>query len=51
MRELIAICEVLREIQTYVISEKSKKTLFRTHSRAFILDAIPQSTVHEDNEA
>ena len=51
MRELIAIREVLREIQTYVISGKSRKTLFRTHSKAFTLEDIPQSIVHEDNEA
>ena len=51
MRELIAIREVLKEIQTYVISGKTQKTIFRTHSKAFTLDTIPQSIVHEDNEA
>lgn len=51
MRELIAIREVLREIQTYVISRKPNKSIFRTHSKAHTLDTIPQSTVYDDNEA
>lgn len=41
---------MLREIQTYVISEKTKKNVFRTHLKASTLDTIPQSIVREDND-
>ena len=51
MRELIAIREILREIQTFVISGKNKPVSFRAHAKAFTLDTIPQSIVHEDNES
>ena len=51
MRDLIAIREVISEIQTFVMAGKSKPIQFSTHSKAFTLDKIPQSIVHEDNEA
>ena len=51
MRELIAIREILREIQTFVIPGKNKPVSFRAHAKAFTLDTIPQSIVHEDNES
>ena len=51
MIELIAIREILREIQTFVISGKNKPIKFLAHAKAFSLDKIPQSIVHEDNES
>ena len=51
MRDLIAIREVIQEIQTFVIAGKCKSVQFSAHSKAFTLDKIPQSIVHEDNEA
>ena len=51
MRHLNAIREVISEIQTFVISGNCKPVQFSTHSKAFTLDKIPQSIVHEDNEA
>jgi hypothetical protein len=50
MRDLIAIREVLKEIQKNVLSE-TQELVYRTHSKAFEEVSIPQSTVHEDNEA
>ena len=50
MRDLIAIREVIQEIQTFVIAGKVKPIQFSTHSKTFTLDKIPQSIVHEDNE-
>ena len=51
MRELIALREILREIQTFVISSKIKPIRFLAHAKAFTLDSIPQSIVHKDNES
>ena len=51
MRELIAIREVLREIQKFMIVGKNKLIQFNTHAKAFNLDTIPQSIVHEDNNS
>ena len=51
MRDLIAIREVIQEIQTFVIAGKCKSVQFSAHSKAFTLDKVPQSIVHEDNEA
>jgi hypothetical protein len=51
MRELIGIREVIKEIQTFVISGKTRTPIFRTFSKAFTLDTIASSTVYEDNEA
>ena len=49
MREIIAVREVLKEIYTIVLTEDEKKLAFRTVSTAF--EPLPQSRVHEDNEA
>ena len=49
-REIIEISEVLREIRTFIISEK-KQTIFRTHATSFSLDTISQSIVYENNES
>ena len=51
VRDLIALREVIRGIQTFVIAGKCKPVQFSTYSKAFKLDEIPQSIVHEDNEA
>ena len=51
MRELISVREILKEIQTFVMSGKSRKLTLRTHSKAFVLDQIPKSSVYEDNES
>ena len=51
MRELIAIREVLRELQTFVIAGKQKPVKYRTHAKAFSLDNISQSIVYEDNKS
>lgn len=50
MRELIAIREVLRELQTFVIVGKQKLVKYSTRTKAFALDSFPQSTIHEDYE-
>ena len=50
MREFIVIREILREIQTFVIAGKNKPVQFNTHAKAFNLDPMPQSIVHEDND-
>lgn len=50
MQEIIAIREIHREIQTFVISGKNKLVKFLAHAKAFTLDTIPQSIVHEDNK-
>ena len=51
MRDLIAIREIIQEIQTFVIAGKVKPIQFSTHSKTFTLDKIPQFIVHEDNES
>jgi hypothetical protein len=51
MRELISVREILREIQRFAMSGKSRKLTLRTHSKAFVLDQIPKSIVYEDNES
>ena len=51
MRELIGICEVIKEIQTFDVSGKIRTPAFRTFSKAFVLDPIASSKVYEDNEA
>ena len=51
MRELIGTREIIKEIQTFVLNGKLKPPKCRTHSKAFVLDSIPQSKVYEDNEA
>ena len=40
MRDLIAIREVIREIQTFVIAGKCKPIQFSTHSKAFTLASL-----------
>ena len=49
MRDLIAIREVLKEIHKLVLDSKMK-IAYQSHSKAFE-ETIPQSTVHEDNQA
>jgi hypothetical protein len=55
MRDLIAVREVLKEIYSIVLNDSKTKLTYRTHSKAFTevvgKSCIPQSTVHEDNEA
>ena len=51
MRELIGIREVIKEIQTFVISGKLIIQNIALTPRHFFLDDIPQSKVYEDNEA
>ena len=57
MRDLIPICEVLKELMTYVF-EKEPNITYHSHSKAFVDKkegttqfTIPQSTVFEDNNA
>jgi len=49
MRELIAVREVLKEIREKVLGDAKTQLQYRTHSKTF--KAIPQSQVHEDNQA
>ena len=55
MRDLIAVREVLKEIYTIVLNDSKTQLTYRTHPKAFKevvgKSCIPQSTVHEDNEA
>ena len=51
MRDLIAIREIIQEIQTFVIAGKVKPIQYSTHSKTFTLDKISQSIVHKDNES
>ena len=51
MREPIGLREIIRELQTFVISGKTLAPKYRTHSKTFNLEAIPTSKVYEDNEA
>ena len=51
LRKLIAIREVIQEMQTFVIARKCRSVQFSTHAKAFNLDKIPQSIVHKDNES
>jgi hypothetical protein len=55
MRDLIAIREVLKEIYAIVLDDSKTQLTYRTHSKAFTevvgKSPVPQSTVHEDNEA
>jgi hypothetical protein len=60
MRDLIATREILsNEVQRCVLGKDSDEVLYRTHSKAFqeinspnsSESSIPQSTVHEDNQA
>ena len=49
MRELIGIREVIRDIQTFFISRKTKNPKYFTHSKGFFLDDIPPLKAYEDN--
>jgi hypothetical protein len=57
MRDLIGIREIIKEVQKIVMEQPLEKVTYRTHSKAFeevkVSDSpiIPQSTVHEDNQA
>lgn len=51
MCKLIGICEVIKDIQTFVIASKTQTPVFQTFSKAFVLDKIASSKVYEDNEA
>ena len=59
MRDLISIREILKEVQKHVLAQDSDDVSYRTHSKAFSevnspesgKSTIPQSTVHEDNQA
>ena len=51
MGEIIANREIIQEIQTFVIAGKCKSVQSSTHAKAFNLDKISQSIVHEDNES
>jgi len=51
MREIFGILEVIKEIQTFVVSGKTRTPAFQTFSKAFFLDPIASSKVYEDNEA
>ena len=51
MRELIGIIEVIKELQNFVISGKTRNPKYRAHSKEFFLDDTPQSKVYEDNES
>ena len=59
MRDLIGVREILKEVQTHVLEKETDDVTYRTHSKAFEeVNAskssgmsIPQSTVHEDNQA
>ena len=48
---LIGVREVIKEIQTFVISGKTQNPKYCTHSEAFVLDDIPPSKFYENNEA
>ena len=57
MRGIFPICEVLKELITYVFEKKSC-IMYHSHSKAFFNTkegtthhTIPQSTVFEDNNA
>ena len=50
MGELIGIREVIKEIQTFVISGKRHNPKYCTHSKSSILDDIPKSKVYEDKK-
>ena len=48
MRELIAIREILKEIQQHTMAESTLKSEYRTVHKYGL---IPQSKVYEDNDA
>ena len=41
MREIIGTREVIKELQTFVISGKTQNPKYCTHSKAFLLNDIP----------
>jgi len=50
MREVIALREILKELQATVFNKSIKTPKFRTHAKTFEA-SIPTSKVHEDNQA
>ena len=50
MRELIGIREVIKDIQTFLISGKTQNPKYCTHSKAFSLNCISPSKAYKDNE-
>ena len=51
LRERVGVCEILKEIQTYVIPDQTKKTIFCTHTltQTFTLDHFSTSIIQENN--
>ena len=47
----IGIRDLIKEIQTFIVSVKTQTSVSWTFSKAFVLDKIASSKVYEDNEA
>ena len=48
MSELIGIIEVLKTIQTFVISRKTQTPKYCTHYKDYFISDIPSSKVYKD---
>ena len=51
IHEIIGIGEVIKEIQTFIISGETQNPKYRTHFKAFVPNYITPPKVYEDNEA